>query len=115
MKSIWTCFVLGIVLTPVIAKHEFTSVAKTPLPVTRNLFIITVDGFRWQELFNGADSSILHSEKFTPDHSTIGLQYWASSAKERREKLMPFFWSTLEKEGVILGNRAYGNNVNCSN
>lgn len=115
MKSIWTCFVLGIVLTPVIAKHEFTSVAKTPLPVARNLFVITVDGFRWQELFNGADSSILHSEKYTPDHSTISLQYWAASAKERREKLMPFFWKVIAAKGQVFGNRRLHNKVDAAN
>jgi len=29
------------------------------LPPVQNLFIITIDGFRWQEVFTCADSSII--------------------------------------------------------
>jgi hypothetical protein len=28
---------------------------------------------------------------------------------------MPFFWTVIAKQGQLYGNRAYGNNVNCSN
>ncbi len=115
MKNIWTCFILGILLFPAAGKKEFTSRAASPLPVARNLFIITVDGFRWQELFSGADSAILHSEKYTPDHATISLQYWAASARERREKLMPFFWKVVAAHGQVFGNRYLQNKVDAAN
>lgn len=115
MKSIWTCFVLGIIISPVIMKQEIKSNAASPLPVARNLFIITIDGFRWQELFSGADSAILHSEKYTPDHTTISMQYWAPSASERREKLMPFFWKVVAANGQVFGNRQLLNKVDAAN
>jgi hypothetical protein len=36
-------------------------------------------------------------------------KYWASTAEERRQKLMPFLWGTfLKKWGAILGNRERG-------
>jgi hypothetical protein len=38
-------------------------------------------------------------------------KYWADSGKERREKLMPFLWTELVKEGAIYGNRALGSEV----
>lgn len=115
MKSIWTCFVLGILLSPVIEKQEIKSKVAVPLPVARNLFVITVDGFRWQELFSGADSVILQSEKYTPDHNTISLQYWAPTAAERREKLMPFFWKVIAQKGQVFGNRYLNNKVDAAN
>jgi len=42
-------------------------------------------------------------------------KFWAPSPDARREQLMPFFWSTLAKQGVILGNRNYGNLFNNAN
>jgi hypothetical protein len=34
---------------------------------TENVFIIMTDGFRWQEMFGGADSTLIFSKEFTPD------------------------------------------------
>lgn len=82
---------------------------------TENIFIITLDGFRWQELFSGADSTLLANKTYTHDPEEFKSQFWHDSPLERRKKLMPFFWSTLVTEGQIYGNRKYKNNVNCSN
>lgn len=89
--------------------------AKEKLPAAENIFIITTDGFRWQELFNGADSNIMNSEEFTPDAATISSLYWASSPEERRKKLMPFFWTVVAAKGQVFGNRLYDNRVNVAN
>lgn len=115
MKNVWTCFILGILLMPVLGKQEIKAPAAAPLPVAQNLFIITIDGFRWQELFTGADSVLLQSEKYTPDHSTLALQYGAPTAEERRARLMPFFWNVIAKKGQVFGNRRYQNKVNAAN
>jgi hypothetical protein len=85
MKSIWTFFILGMIApavyeTPI--KESCTSTA--PLPVAENIFIITTDGFRWQEVFGGADSIIINAENFTPDTSTMKMLYWAATPEERR-------------------------------
>ncbi len=83
---------------------------------TKNVVIITFDGYRWKELFNGADSSHLFGKKFTSQDSTWRVKkYWAKTAEERRAKLMPFFWSTIASNGQIYGNRNYGNEVDVSN
>jgi Type I phosphodiesterase / nucleotide pyrophosphatase len=83
--------------------------------ITENVFIITTDGFRWQEIFNGADSSLLNNERYTPDAGTIKLLYWDSSPQERRKKLMPFFWNVISTQGQLHGNRFYKNKVNVAN
>jgi hypothetical protein len=82
---------------------------------TENIFIITLDGFRWQELFSGADSLLIHNKEFTPDSESVVPIFWKTSAEERRKTLMPFFWTTLATQGQLYGNRKYGNHVNCSN
>lgn len=82
---------------------------------TENVIIITLDGMRWQEVFTGADSALIKDKKYVEDVVGLRSRFWHEQPAVRREKLMPFFWSTLVKEGLILGNRTYGNKVNCSN
>ncbi|CAH0996470.1 hypothetical protein EMA8858_02602 [Emticicia aquatica] len=82
---------------------------------TENVFIIMTDGFRWQEVFGGADSILIFSKEFTPDSARTVQKFWAKTATERREKLLPFFWNTLAKQGQLYGNRWLGNKVNVLN
>jgi type I phosphodiesterase/nucleotide pyrophosphatase len=79
------------------------------------LFIITIDGFRWQELFAGADSTLINDQMFVADTSLMNRIYWASTPDERRRKLMPFFWNVLAAKGQVYGNRNFNNKVNVAN
>jgi len=78
------------------------------------LFIITLDGMRWQEIFSGADSALLQDETYTSSRNTKAL-YWAPTAEERRKKLLPFFWNVIAQQGELYGNRQYQNKMNVSN
>ena len=90
--------------------------AAQPNGTAEYAIIITTDGFRWQEVFNGMDSSIASSPKFNQKDSLgIFKKYWAQSARERRKKLMPFVWSTIAGNGQIYGNRPLGVKVNNAN
>src|SRR5271154_2461065 len=91
-----------------------TASAQTP-PKTKNVFIITTDGFRWQEVFNGADSAIVNDPEFVQDTSVIKELHWDENREERRKKLMPFFWSGIGKKGQLYGNRSLNNDVNVKN
>ena len=81
-----------------------------------NIIIITTDGFRWQEVFTGMDSSLANDKRFNQgDSAYIYKKYWAENANERRKKLMPFFWDTIEKNGQVYGNRNFSNKVDNAN
>jgi hypothetical protein len=83
---------------------------------TENIIIITTDGFRWQELFNGMDSAIANDHHFNQGDSTgIFKKFWNDDAIVRRKRLMPFLWSVIEKNGQIYGNRTLDNKVNVAN
>lgn len=83
---------------------------------TENLVMISLDGYRWQELFKGADSILIFNKKFrNQDSSAIFKKYWGVNEKARREKLMPFFWNTIFKNGQLYGNRSLGSKVNVRN
>lgn len=86
-----------------------------PKATTRNIFIITTDGFRWQEVFKGADSNILHNPNQVKDTALMCQQYWDDNVFERRRKLMPFFWNVIAKQGQLSGNRDLNNEVNVKN
>jgi hypothetical protein len=83
---------------------------------TENLFIVTTDGLRWKEVFNGAERKLLTDKRYvSTDSITLDSMFWASTPLERRKKLMPFFWDTLSKHGQLYGNREFGNKMNVKN
>lgn len=82
---------------------------------TENIFIITLDGLRWQELFSGADPLLITNKDYVKDTISLKEMFWAPAPEERRKMLMPFMWSTLAQEGQLYGNRAFRNHVNCAN
>jgi hypothetical protein len=90
------------------------SFAQTSLK-TKNIFIITTDGFRWQEVFSGADPAIINNTEYVQDTSLIKELYWDENTEERRKKLMPFFWSVIAKKGQLYGNRTENSEVNVKN
>ncbi|HSC40576.1 MAG TPA: alkaline phosphatase family protein [Chitinophagaceae bacterium] len=82
---------------------------------TKNIFIITTDGFRWQEVFTGADSLLINNPRYVKDTGLVKGLYWDSSTLVRRQKLMPFFWNVIAAKGQLYGNRFFNNKVNVKN
>lgn len=81
----------------------------------QNVFVITLDGTRWQEIFKGADESLLRNPSYVKDSSLMLQQFGHSDNEERRRRLMPFFLSVLAQQGQLMGNRELENNVNVAN
>lgn len=104
MKKIFFTLFLGVIILNVRAQHK-----------TENVFIITLDGFRWQELYTGADQNLIGDKDYVENTKELSELFWRETPKERRETLMPFFWNTIAKEGQLLGNRELGSLVNCTN
>ena len=82
---------------------------------TENIIIVTLDGFRWEEVFGGADSLLINDSTYVRDTASLKQQFWTSSIEERRKKLLPFFWSTVQSQGQLYGNRWKENKVNNAN
>jgi len=82
---------------------------------TENIIIVTMDGMRWQEVFGGADDVLAGDSVFNHDIDGIKKKFGAASAAEKRQKLFPFFWTTIAAEGQLYGNRKYGNNLDNAN
>ncbi len=115
MKSTIYGLLLAGFLTPILAWTQSRQAAPPEL-ATRYLFIVTTDGFRWQELFGGADSSLLFDPASrTLDTSNVAARFWAATPEARRIALLPFLWSTIAREGQLYGNRHYGNQIDVTN
>lgn len=80
-----------------------------------NVILISLDGLRWQEVYGGAVDSLIENEDFTKNKEEIIRRFKAQSKEEARQKLMPWFWSTLVNEGQLYGNRWLGNQMTCTN
>ncbi len=74
-----------------------------------NLLLVTYDGLRFQEVFGGADARLLAPEsRQTENASAIKESYWAETPEERRERLLPFLWSTVVRNGQLFGDSELG-------
>ncbi len=91
------------------------SVASAQTTSERNVFIITTDGFRWQEVFSGADPDLLSDINRVADTALCKQLFDAPTPEERRRKLLPFFWSVLAAKGQLNGNQNYQNKVQVAN
>ncbi len=81
---------------------------------TENVILVTLDGVRWQEIFGGADTSLMKFQKELKDPK-VREKYWRTDVSERRKALLPFLWTTVATQGQLLGNRRLDSKVNVTN
>ena len=106
-----SCFVLQILVLLVLnASH-----AQERQLETENVFIITFDGLRWQELYTGADPELVGDKEYVNDPEALKSEFWHDDPFVRRKTLFPFVWSEIAEKGQLHGNRTYGNKVDCTN
>ncbi|WP_406694142.1 alkaline phosphatase family protein [Singulisphaera sp. Ch08] len=83
---------------------------------TRNVVLVTTDGLRWQEVFRGAEESLLNKQDGgVADVDRLRHEYWREGGEARREALMPFLWKTIAREGQIYGNADKGSTARVTN
>jgi hypothetical protein len=80
-----------------------------------NLILVSIDGLRWQEVFQGYQDDVLDLETFKEQKAGLVKQFSGTSAQSKRQKLMPFLWNVLAKEGVLIGNRDLGSQMQVTN
>jgi hypothetical protein len=83
---------------------------------TKAVVLIVMDGFRWQEVFNGAAGELMNAKYGgAQDESELKKQFWRNTPEERREAMMPFLWSVAAKQGQIYGNQTKGSVAQVTN
>jgi hypothetical protein len=99
---------------PAIILLGLSTIAFAQTHKTENIILITLDGFRWQEVFKGADSSYMRQQQNLKDPE-VKSKYWREELLERRKALLPFFWNTIASQGQLYGNRDLGCKVDVTN
>ena len=84
---------------------------------TENVILITADGLRWQDVFHGMDPQLekLEAAHMTGDAAEVRRRFDGKTPEERRRKLMPFLWSKVVSEGVLIGDRDHGSEAKVLN
>jgi hypothetical protein len=109
MKFVVRCVLIALLIFITLPVCELVAQTKT-----ENIIVVTLDGYRWQEIFNGVDAKIARNKRYVSDSYEVS-RFAADNAETSRRKLMPFFWEVIAKQGQLYGNRNYSNRVNCSN
>lgn len=85
------------------------------LKAADNLILVTLDGVRWQEVFYGIDKELAKDKQFVKHPNNLSKAFWDESEQVRREKLFPFLWQTIAREGVVIGDRLKQSNMSVAN
>jgi len=76
-----------------------------PILKTKNVIFVMLDGLRWQEVFNGADETLVSRERGgVVEVDKIKERFWRDSPEASRAEILPFFWNTVAKQGQVYGN-----------
>jgi hypothetical protein len=67
----------------------------------RNVILVTADGLRWQELLHGIDPLLAREKSLSMDPANKDADD-RRSRYATRQSLLPFFWGTLAKKGIVL-------------
>ncbi len=67
------------------------------------VLLVTMDGMRWQEVFGGADESLMPAKD-----EGLRREFLRATPQARREVLLPFLWSVIAARGQVFGNQSIG-------
>src|SRR2546423_15647685 len=116
--SIWQYRKLSLVAVLLFAGFSGLSPATSanrPLK-TKNVFVIVTDGFRWQEVFTGAEEALMNKTNGGVKNVTaLGKEFWRETAEARRQALLPFIWSEVVPHGQLYGNQSKGSIARVTN
>jgi hypothetical protein len=66
--------------------------AASPPYKTRNVVVIVTDGLRWQEVFRGAETTLVSAKPGgVEDEVATKRTFWRETEAEKRQLLLPFF------------------------
>lgn len=84
---------------------------------TQLVLFVTTDGVRWQDVFRGADETLLNKKAggIRGTENEVRRKWWRSDLAERRRIVMPFLWETVAPKGQLWGNRDRGSNCDVLN
>src|SRR5262245_15828733 len=88
----------------------------SPGRTSENVILLMTDGLRWQEVFSGAEETLVTKEPGgVRDVEALRVAFWRETPEARRAALMPFLWTVVAQQGQIYGNQAKGSVAQVTN
>lgn len=82
----------------------------------RNVVLVTLDGVRWHEVFEGADPALVANPRLVnPDIRHDVIAPALVDVPDRAAALMPFVHGTIARQGVLYGDKRAGDCARVSN
>ena len=107
----WLIFALALV-----SAGRASAAAHTGPTKTENVFLIISDGLRWQEVFQGADETLMNKTNGgVKNVATLQTNFWRATPELRRTALFPFFWGEVARRGQLYGNQTKGSLASVTN
>jgi len=109
--------IAGLLRFAALALGALLAAAAAQAGTTQTVVLIVSDGLRWQEVFDGADATLLDEKHGGSWLATRELRarYWRDQPLERRAALFPFLWGTVAKQGQLFGNQTRGSIAQVTN
>ena len=100
---------MGYKALPIVGVLTLCAAWHQPSGGSFNVLIVTMDGMRWEEVFGGLAPELMTKEAGgVADAKDIERRFAAPTPAARRERLMPFFWSVIARQGQVFGDPAAG-------
>ncbi len=106
--------VLAAAALTVSSAHAAAQSAPRPLR-TRNVVLVMTDGFRWQELFGGAQAEYIGPAGSVSDTLSLQREFTRDTPVTRRRALLPFVWDSIAIKGQIFGDSTVGSAARITN
>jgi hypothetical protein len=106
-----------LLLALVAAPHAGPQAVQTRPPQTvSNVLVVTLDGMRWQEVFGGMTADLLTPKAGgVSDAARVQARFGGATPEERREKLLPWLWTSMAKQGQVFGDPSKGSIARVTN
>ena len=92
------------------------ALSAAPQGKTKNVFLITTDGLRWQEVFSGAEEQLISKTNGgVLNTNALRRDFLRDTPEARRKMLMPFLWNEVAGKGQIFGNQQIGSVARVTN
>ena len=117
LYSVFSRLVLSAVLSSLLVLFDGAPAHAQSALRTRNVVLIVSDGLRWQEVFTGADPTLLNEANggIWAKEADLRRDFWRDDPVERRRALFPFLWNTVAVRGQIFGNQNLGSVARVTN
>jgi hypothetical protein len=114
--SLFSFSVLMFALAIPLATTRTTASAAATTLKTRAVVLIVLDGFRWQEVFDGPEHDLMDAKHGNAqDPAQLRKDFWRDTSEAAREALLPFLWTVVAKQGQIYGNQHKGSVAQVTN